>query len=80
MYVQLDEYEKGFELCKKSLELKPDSESQVNFTDILRQLGKKDEAIEHSWKQIVDNSRKNGQPDYNAPKKLVINNWKVEEK
>ena len=41
MYVQLDQYEKGFELCKKSLEPKPDSESQVNFTDILRQLGKK---------------------------------------
>jgi tetratricopeptide (TPR) repeat protein len=23
MYVQLDQFEKGFELCKKSLELKP---------------------------------------------------------
>lgn len=24
MYVQLDQFEKGFELCKKSLELKPE--------------------------------------------------------
>lgn len=43
MYVQLDEFEKGFQYCKASLELKPDeSEALVNFTDILRQLGKKD--------------------------------------
>lgn len=60
--------------------MKPEeSESQVNFTDILRQLGKKDEAIEHSWKQIVDYSKKNGNTDYVAPEKLVIKPWKVEE-
>ena len=71
MYVQLDQFEKGFQLCKKSLELKPDeSESQVNFTDILRQLGKKEEAIAHSWKQIEDYSQKHGQPDYKTPKPI----------
>jgi len=53
------------------LELKPEeSESQVNFTDILRQLGKKDEAIEHSWKQIVDYTKKHGKPEYEAPQKI----------
>ena len=79
MYVQLDEFEKGFELCKKSLELNPDSEAQVNFTDIMRQLGKKEEAIAHSWNQIEVYSKKNGQPDYKAPSPIKIQNWKPQE-
>ena len=52
----------------------------INFTDILRQLGKKDEAIEHSWKQIVEYSQKHDQPDYKLPEKVNIESWKVEEK
>ena len=46
MYVQMDQFQKGLDYCTKALELRPDNEeSQVNFTDILRQLGKKKEAI-----------------------------------
>lgn len=80
MYVQLDQFEKGFGFCKKSLELKPeDSESQVNFTDILRQLGKKEEAIKHSWDKIVEYTKKNVNSDYEGFKALEINSWKKEE-
>lgn len=43
MCVNTDEYQKGFEFCKKSIELSPDNpESQINFGDILRQVGRKD--------------------------------------
>jgi tetratricopeptide (TPR) repeat protein len=43
MYIQIGEYDKAHEYCKRALELQPDNhESIVNFTDILRQLGKKD--------------------------------------
>jgi tetratricopeptide (TPR) repeat protein len=63
MYVQLDQIQRGFDLCEKSLELKPDdSESAVNFTDFLRQLGKKEEAIRHSWNQIIEYTQKHGRP------------------
>jgi len=47
----------------------------VNFTDILRQLGKKDEAIKHSWDQIVEYTRKKINPDYEGFKALEINTW-----
>jgi tetratricopeptide (TPR) repeat protein len=77
MYVQLDQFDKGFDYCKKSLELKPeDSESLVNFTDILRQLGKKEEAIKHSWDQIVEYTRKHGKPEYQGFTPVAINSWK----
>lgn len=43
MCVNTDEYQRGFEFCKKSIELSPDNpESQINFGDILRQVGRKD--------------------------------------
>ena len=43
MYIQINEFQKGFDLCKISLELKPDqNEAVINFTDMMRQLGKKD--------------------------------------
>lgn len=76
MYVQLNQFDKGFEYCKKSLELKPeDSESLINFTDILRQLGKKEEAIKHSWSQIVEYTRKHGNPEYQGFTPVAINSW-----
>lgn len=43
MLIQIDEIEKAFKYCQKALELQPDNfESVVNFTDILRQLGRKE--------------------------------------
>ena len=45
----------------------------------MRQLGKKEEAIAHSWNQIQEYSRKNGQPDYKAPEPIKIQNWKPQE-
>lgn len=54
MYIQINEFQKGFDLCKLSLELNPDqTEAMINFTDIMRQLGKKTEAIDYTWSQIV---------------------------
>lgn len=42
MYIQIGEYELAHTYCKKALELQPNNfESVINFTDILRQLGKK---------------------------------------
>lgn len=79
MYVQLNQFDRGFEYCKKSLELKPeDSESLINFTDILRQLGKKEEAIKHSWQQIIEHTRKNGRPDYSGFTPVKITPWKCD--
>lgn len=54
MYIQINEFQKGFDFCKISLQLNPDqTEAMINFTDIMRQLGKKDEAINYTWSQIV---------------------------
>lgn len=59
MYIQMNEFQKGFDLCKMSLELKPDQhEAIINFTDMMRQLGKKDEAIRYTWKEIVEYTKK----------------------
>ena len=59
MYIQVDEMKKAFEYCEKALELEPNNqESIINFTDILRQLGKKDEAIKRTWDQIIAFTRK----------------------
>ncbi len=46
MFVQMDEFDKAFENCKLALKYRPDDHNAlVNFTDILRQLGKKEQAI-----------------------------------
>ncbi len=59
--------------------MKPeDSESLINFTDILRQLGKKEEAIKHSWDQIIEHTRKNGRPEYSGFTPVNITSWKYE--
>jgi hypothetical protein len=65
MCVNTDEYQKGFEYCKKSIELSPDNpESQINFGDILRQVGRKHEAIDHTWTQIVKYTQMQGNEKY----------------
>lgn len=52
----------------------------MNYTDILRQLGKKDEAIKHSWDQITEYTKKKVNPDYEGFKAIEIKPWKLEEK
>jgi len=43
MYIQVDQIDQAYEYCQKALELDPThSESIINFTDILRQLGRKE--------------------------------------
>ena len=54
MYIQVGEYQTAHDYCKKALVLQPNNyESVVNFTDILRQLGQKEEAIRQTWNQII---------------------------
>ena len=65
----------AFEYCQKALQLQPDNyESVVNFTDILRQLGRKEEAIKLTWDQIVEATRK-VRPEYEGFKALKIKPW-----
>lgn len=49
-------------------------ESIVNFTDILRQLGRKEEAIKRTWQQIVDFT-KGQKPEYKGFEALNIKSW-----
>jgi hypothetical protein len=73
MCVNTDEYQKGFEYCKKSIELSPDNpESQINFGDILRQVGRKDEAIDHTWTQIVKYTQRQGNEKYERSKWIEL--------
>jgi hypothetical protein len=51
----------------------------VNFTDFLRQLGKKEEAIRHSWNQIIEYTKKHGRPDYEGFSPVTINSWRPAE-
>ena len=77
MHIQTDEIDKAFEYCQKSLKLNPDNEtSLVNFTDILRQLGRKEEAIKMTWEQIIAATQKFN-PDYKGFQGLDIKNWQV---
>ena len=42
MYANNDQPEKGFQYCQKAIELNPDSvEANINYGDILRQVGRK---------------------------------------
>ena len=42
MLVQLDKVEEGLKYCQKALEMEPNNtQAQVNFTDFLRQVGRK---------------------------------------
>ena len=59
MYIQVGEYQTAHDYCKKALDLQPNNhESVVNFTDILRQLGQKEEAIRQTWNQIIEHTQK----------------------
>lgn len=59
MYIQVDEIDKAYQYCEKALELDPThSESIINFTDILRQLGRKEQAIKRTWEEIVNFTKK----------------------
>lgn len=42
----------------------------------MRQLGKKDEAINYTWEQIVEYTKKKVNPDYEGFKSIQINPWK----
>ncbi len=42
----------------------------------MRQLGKKDEAINYTWEQIVEYTKKKVNPDYEGFKPIQINPWK----
>jgi tetratricopeptide (TPR) repeat protein len=47
-----DELDKAQELIHKSIELNPLSEANINLGNILRQLGRRSEAIDHAWQGI----------------------------
>lgn len=47
-------------------------ESQINFGDILRQLGRKDQAIQHTWNMIVNYTKEHGDQKYERNKWVEI--------
>ncbi|KAL4506501.1 hypothetical protein ABPG72_000072 [Tetrahymena utriculariae] len=60
MYVNSGEKEKSYEYCIKAIELNPDNkEALINLGDILRQLGRKNEAISITWSLIEKLTNKN---------------------
>ena len=81
MLVQLDKVEAGLDYCQRALELQPNNtQAQVNFTDFLRQVGRKDEAIKHTWDQIILYTRKNKDPKYTGFEPIQIKSWQAPEK
>lgn len=53
MYVNSGQKEKSYEYCMKAIHLNPgNKEALINLGDILRQLGRKNEAISITWDHI----------------------------
>jgi tetratricopeptide (TPR) repeat protein len=54
LLANMDRLQESYTFCLKAISMNPlNFEAQTNFGDLLRQLGRKDEAIEHTWHQIV---------------------------
>lgn len=43
---------------------------------MMRQLGKKDEAISYTWDQIISYTQKKINPNYKGFKAIQVNSWK----
>ena len=74
MYVNSGQKDKAFEFCIKAIELNPDNhEAMINLGDILRQLGRKNEAIDATWSCIERLTRQNkDRQNYTRPKAFDV--------
>ncbi|CAD8098711.1 unnamed protein product [Paramecium primaurelia] len=76
LLTNLDKPEEAYEYCLKAIQLQPNNyEAQINFGDLLRQLGRQKEAIDHTWKQIVQISDQG----YQEPKKIDVKSIPIEQ-
>ncbi|CAG9328941.1 unnamed protein product [Blepharisma stoltei] len=60
LYMNKDELDTAHNLLLRSIQLKSDSEANVNLGHLLRQLNRKEEAIEYAWSQAEAHARKDG--------------------
>jgi tetratricopeptide (TPR) repeat protein len=56
----MQEPEKAYQYCLLSMELQPDNQDNfINFSNALRMTGRRDEAVDLTWKAIVNKYRTN---------------------
>lgn len=70
-----DELLRAQELMHKSIEINPLSEANINLGNILRQFGRRTEAIDHAWNGIKSLCKDNSfeRPEQLDPKAVVLN-------
>lgn len=74
LYMNRDELDQAQELIHKSIELNPLSEAHINLGNILRQLGRRSDAIDHAWNGIASLCEEGvfERPEQLDPKKYVV--------
>lgn len=88
LYMAKEDLEKAQELIRRSIEICPLSEANINLGNILRQIGKREEAIDHVWNGIKSifpegtferpeqlNPKAFVAPDYDGPLHVVCVKW-----
>lgn len=53
LYMAKDDLDRAQQLIYRSIELNPVSEANINLGNVLRQIGKRDEAIDYAWNGIA---------------------------
>lgn len=62
LHMNVDDLETAQGYILKSIQLKSDSEANINYGHLLRQLGRKEEAIDYAWNKAQELAEKDGEP------------------
>lgn len=71
LYMERNRLEQAQHILEKAIELDPESEANINLGNLLRQLGRREEAIQHVWRNVEILVNKEG-GSFQQPEQLVL--------